>query len=100
SEFDAKYTFYDLAYNVRPTEITGFLGKIQLGYLPDNIRQREANYRVIEKMTQSNPDFVSLDTSHMSFVSNFSFPFVCKTAALRDHYIKEFAGAGIEIRPM
>ena len=100
SEFDAKYTFYDLAYNVRPTEITGFIGKIQLGYLDQNIKQREANYRVIEKMILANEDFVPLDTTHMSFVSNFSFPFVCKTPALRDLYIKEFAGAGIEIRPM
>lgn len=100
SEFDAKYTFYDLAYNVRPTEITGFLGKVQLGYLEQNIRQREANFRVIEKMLLTNNDFVPLETSHMSFVSNFSFPFVCKTPQLRDYYIKEFAGAGIEIRPM
>src|SRR5258708_4430261 len=29
SEFDAKYTFYDLAFNLRPTEITGFLGLYQ-----------------------------------------------------------------------
>jgi CDP-6-deoxy-D-xylo-4-hexulose-3-dehydrase len=100
SEFDAKYTFYDLAFNVRPTEITGFLGKIQLGYLEQNIKQREANYRIIEKMILSNDDFVPLKSGHMSFVSSFSFPFVCKTSALRDHYIKEFAGAGIEIRPM
>ncbi|WP_371079300.1 DegT/DnrJ/EryC1/StrS family aminotransferase, partial [Salmonella enterica] len=26
SEFEAKYTFYDLGFNMRPTEITGFLG--------------------------------------------------------------------------
>jgi CDP-4-dehydro-6-deoxyglucose reductase, E1 len=100
SEFDAKYTFYDLAFNVRPTEITGFLGITQLAHLQENIRRREANYRIIETVCRSNDDFVKIDCSHMSFVSNFSFPFVCNTAALRDHYIKEFAGAGIEIRPM
>lgn len=100
SEFDAKYTFYDLAYNVRPTEITGFLGKMQLKYLPNNIKTREANYRVIESVVKKNSDLIPLISSHMDFVSNFSFPFVCKDAALRDKYIKEFAGAGIEIRPM
>ena len=100
SEFDAKYTFYDLAFNVRPTEITGFLGKIQLGYLDDNISKREQNFRKVEKFIANNDDFITLSTHHMSFVSSFSFPFVCKTAGLRDHYIKEFAGAGIEIRPM
>jgi CDP-4-dehydro-6-deoxyglucose reductase, E1 len=100
SEFDAKYTFYDLAFNVRPTEITGFLGKTQLKYLEKNIQQREANYRIIESTLINNKDFIPINTSHMSFVSSFSFPFVCKTPELRDHYIKEFAGAGIEIRPM
>ncbi len=100
SEFDAKYTFYDLAYNVRPTEITGFLGKTQLKYLPENINARETNYRVIEDVVKGNTDMIPLDSSHMDFVSNFSFPFVCKTPQLRDKYIKEFAGAGIEIRPM
>ncbi len=100
SEFDAKYTFYDLAYNVRPTEITGFLGKTQLKYLPENIATREKNYRAIEVVVKKNNDLIPLNSSHMEFVSNFSFPFVCKTPALRDHYIKEFAGAGIEIRPM
>lgn len=100
SEFDAKYTFYDLAYNVRPTEITGFLGKTQLKFLPDNIKTRESNYRIIEAVVKQNNDLIPLVSSHMDFVSNFSFPFVCKTASLRDKYIKEFAGAGIEIRPM
>ena len=33
SDFFAKYTFYDLAYNLRPTEITGFLGLNQMQYL-------------------------------------------------------------------
>lgn len=27
SEFDAKYTFYDIGNNFRPTEITGFIGR-------------------------------------------------------------------------
>ena len=36
SEFDAKYAFYDLGYNFRPTEITGFLGLYQLQFLKQN----------------------------------------------------------------
>ena len=68
--------------------------------MPANIKTREANYRVIESVVKQNSDLIPLVSSHMDFVSNFSFPFVCKDAALRDKYIKEFAGAGIEIRPM
>ena len=33
-------------------------------------------------------------------LSSFSFPVVCRTPALRDTYTAQFAGAGVEIRPM
>lgn len=100
SEFEAKYAFYDLAYNVRPTEITGFLGVEQLKYLKENIEIRNKNYFTIKKIVQKNDDFVLLDDSHLDFLSSFAFPFVCKTPQIREHYIREFAGAGIELRPM
>lgn len=43
SSFYNRYTFYDLGYNLRPTEITGYLGKIQLKYLPEIIKKRQKN---------------------------------------------------------
>ena len=33
SQFRANYTFYDLGYNLRPTEITGFIGANQLKFV-------------------------------------------------------------------
>jgi len=33
STFYSRYTFYDLGYNFRPTEINGFIGNIQIKYL-------------------------------------------------------------------
>lgn len=100
SEFEAKYTFYDLGFNLRPTEITGFLGLTQLQYLPENIRIRELNYLLLEQAAKSNSDFVQMDRSHLSVISNFSFPIVCKTPELREKYMAQFSGAGVEIRPM
>lgn len=100
SEFDAKYTFYDLAYNVRPTEITGFLGLYQLKYLPESLQARQKHFLQVRDIVNGNPNFLPINVGHMSFVSSFAMTFVCKTPELRDHYIKEFAGAGIEIRPM
>jgi CDP-6-deoxy-D-xylo-4-hexulose-3-dehydrase len=100
NEFNAKYTFYDLGYNLRPTEITGFLGLTQLQYLPENIRIRELNYMVLEQAVHDNPDLVQMNHRHMSVLSNFSFPVVCKTPELRDQYLSQFSGAGVEIRPM
>lgn len=100
SEFEAKYTFYDLGYNFRPTEITGFLGQFQMQFLDNNIKTREQNYLRLEKIMQQNDDLVQLQHSHINCLSTFAFPVVCKTPELREHYLARFSGAGIEIRPM
>lgn len=100
SEFDAKYTFYDLGFNLRPTEITGFLGQYQMQFLDQNISTREKNYLRLEKLIHLNDDFVHLSHDHIEKLSTFAFPFVCKTKELRDKYLARFSGAGIEIRPM
>ncbi len=100
SEFDAKYTFYDLGFNLRPTEITGFLGLQQMRFLDQNIKTREDNFLRIEKIIKENDDFVLLEHSHISLLSTFAIPIVCKAPALREKYLSQFSGAGIEIRPM
>ena len=99
-EFDAKYTFYDLGYNFRPTEITGFIGRYQLQFLKENIAARERNYITLESIVRENSDLIDLDRSHIKLLSSFAFPVICKTPAIREKYFAQFSGAGIEIRPM
>lgn len=98
-EFHGKYAFYDMAYNLRPTDIQGFLGVNQLQYLDEMINRRQENYRKLEKI-YSNPDFIKVETHNLSKISNFSFPIVCKTKSLKDKYIRLAEKAGIEIRPI
>ncbi len=100
SEFEAKYTFYDLGFNFRPTEITGFLGIYQMQFLESNIKTREANYLALEQIMMDNDDLIILKHDHITCLSTFAFPIVCKTPELREHYLARFSGAGIEIRPM
>lgn len=100
SDFQAKYTFYDLGFNLRPTEITGFLGLYQMQFLKENILRREFNYLFLEKKVAQNPDLVLLDHSHIAVLSAFAFPVVCKTPKLREKYLARFMAAGIEVRPM
>lgn len=100
SEFQAKYTFYDLGYNFRPTEITGFLGQYQMQFLDENIKKREQNYLRVEIVIKENPDFIYLKHDHINTLSTFAFPLVCKSPELREKYIKKFIQAGVEIRPM
>lgn len=100
SEFEAKYTFYDLGFNMRPTEITGFLGQYQMKFLEENIKSREKNYLRLEKIMRENPELIILKHDHIRVLSTFAFPVVCKTPDLREQYLSRFSGAGIEIRPM
>ena len=100
SEFDAKYTFYDLGYNFRPTEITGFIGLYQLKFIEENIAKRENNYILLESILHDNPDLIQLDRTHLKRLSSFAYPILCRTPKLRDEYIFQFSGAGVEIRPM
>ena len=100
SQFEAKYAFYELGYNLRPTEITGFLGLYQMQFLEENIARRQENFMHIEKFVHSNNHFIPLDRSHINLLSNFALPMLCRTPELREHYLKQFSGAGIEIRPI
>jgi CDP-4-dehydro-6-deoxyglucose reductase, E1 len=100
SEFEAKYTFYDLAFNLRPTEITGFLGRIQLGYLEDNLARRLQNHVELEMCVRENRDLSVVERGHIRRLSPFAFPVVCSSRAVRDRYLAQFSGAGVEVRPM
>lgn len=100
SEFGAKYTFYDMGFNLRPTEITGFIGLYQLKFIEENITKREKNYLQLEAIVHDNSDLILLDHSHIKRMSSFAFPVLCMTPELRDKYMYQFSGAGVEIRPM
>jgi CDP-6-deoxy-D-xylo-4-hexulose-3-dehydrase len=100
SDFHAKYAFYDLGFNLRPTEITGFLGLCQLPLLDAAITTRETNFKKIYEAVLSNPDFIPLDSSHIKKLSSFAIPLIAKTPQLRAHYIEKFILSGIEVRPL
>ena len=44
STFYSRYTFYDLGYNLRPTEISGFIGNTQIKYIDEIIEKRKENF--------------------------------------------------------
>ncbi|NTU66703.1 MAG: DegT/DnrJ/EryC1/StrS aminotransferase family protein [Candidatus Moranbacteria bacterium] len=99
-DFYAKYTFYDLAFNARPTEINGFLGNAQLGYLDEIVFRREGNYKLFNYVARKNDDFFPLDFSHMELVSNFAYPVICKSRTLAEKYRKKCQENGVETRPI
>jgi CDP-6-deoxy-D-xylo-4-hexulose-3-dehydrase len=96
--FYSKYTFYDLGYNLRPTEIQGFLGIGQLKYLNTIVKKRAKNYAILEKIYM-NPDFLPIKNK-MTLLSNFAFPFIARTPELKEYYMQKAEREQIEIRPI
>jgi CDP-6-deoxy-D-xylo-4-hexulose-3-dehydrase len=99
-DFQARYAFYDLGYNLRPTEITGFLGLRQVRGIAALARAREENYLKAEAAINANPDFVPLERSHIKRLSSFAIPVLCRSASLRQAYAERFLRAGVEARPL
>lgn len=98
--FYAKYTFYDIASNFRPTEINGFIGNTQMPYWDEIVSKRVSNYEAFAKALKDNDDFYTYELSHMDTVSNFAMPVICKTAKLAKKYREKFEAAEVEIRPV
>lgn len=100
STFYSRYTFYDLGYNLRPTEINGFLGNTQLLFLDEIIKKRQANFMTLSSVLYTNDtSYYPIRYQHLDVVSNFAIPLVCKTKEARDELVKKCEGK-IEIRPI
>lgn len=100
SKTQERYTFYDLGYNIRPTEITGFLGLLQLSYLPEIISIREKSYKFFNSIIQKNEDFVPIHFKNLSVVSCFANPVVCNCPEIKEKYLIKFNKSQIETRPL
>jgi CDP-6-deoxy-D-xylo-4-hexulose-3-dehydrase len=98
--FFSKYTFYDLAYNIRPTEINGFIGNTQINFWDEIVTKREENFKKFHSATLTNKAIIPLSVSHMDIVSNFSFPVIFKTKKDFNHYKQKFEKYNVEIRPV
>jgi CDP-6-deoxy-D-xylo-4-hexulose-3-dehydrase len=99
STFYSRYTFYDLGYNLRPTEIAGFLGNFQLKFIDEIITKRNENFLKLAKEIYKNKKYYNLRYDHMDFVSNFAIPIISKSNKTKNILVKE-CNNKIEIRPV
>ena len=99
-QFYSKYVFYDLGFNVRSTEISGFLGNIQLDYWDEIVSKRFNNYKIFQIAEENNNDFLPLKVNHMDIVSNFAMPVICRSQDSLKKYKEKFKNNNIEIRPI
>ena len=99
STFYSRYTFYDLGYNLRPTEINGFLGNLQIKYLPEIIKKRNINFLKIASILYKSSNYYPIKYDHIDLLSNFAVPIICKSKKIRDELVEK-CKERIEIRPI
>lgn len=100
STFYSRYTFYDLGYNFRPTEVNGFIGRKQLRYLPEILQKRRDNFFAIApKIYAQSKRYYPIRYNHIDFLSNFAVPVVCRSRQIRDDLVRACDGI-VEIRPI
>ena len=100
NDFYNIYTFYDLAYNFRSTEINGFIGNQQINYWDEIVEKRENNFKQFHESTLDNDDIIKLNIKDMNIISNFGFPLLFKSKEIFEDYKKLFEENKIEIRPI
>jgi len=100
STFYSRYTFYDLGFNLRTTEINGFIGNFQLRFLDEIVKKRRNNFiKMAEPIYSKTDKYYPIRFNHIDFVSNFAVPIICKTRKIRDELVEKCKNK-IEIRPI
>lgn len=95
NDFYGPYTFYRLGYNVRPMELQGLIGSIQLKYIDEANENRRRSYaRVFDSIDSKD---LMLPNQH---VPAFAIPVICSSSEVRDTYVKKCKELGIETRPI
>src|SRR5258708_2313144 len=100
STFYSRYTFYELGYNLRPTEINGFIGNTQLMYLSEIVKKRKENFlKMAIPIYKNTEKYFPIKFDHIEFLSNFAVPVICRSQKIRDELVEKCKDK-IEIRPI
>lgn len=100
STFYSRYTFYDLGYNLRTTEINGFIGNAQMKYIDEINKKRQDNFfKLAIPIYKRNDLYYPLRYNHLDFFSNFAVPVVCRSKKIRDELVEKCKDR-VEIRPI
>ncbi len=98
--FYSQYMFYDLAYNLRPTEINGFLGNLQIQYWDKIVKERQKNFLFLNNLIIDNKNLISINHAHIDTLSSFAIPVIVKDNFDINIYKKRCIDLNVEFRPM
>ena len=98
-DFYSKFTFKDLAYNLRPQEINGVIGNFQIKLLKENLDKRFKIFNQLSAALNNKKTVFKLNPQN-DFYAPFSFPLVFKDERDCIEIKKVFKENLVEIRPI
>jgi CDP-6-deoxy-D-xylo-4-hexulose-3-dehydrase len=91
-DYDKKYVYINIGYNLKPTDIQAALGFEQLKKFPEFMKQRERNFKILyEEFSAYEDDFILPYALPKSKPCWFAFPITIRdTARFKRSEIVEF----------
>jgi CDP-6-deoxy-D-xylo-4-hexulose-3-dehydrase len=100
-DIDPRFLFATLGFNLRPTDLQGLLGSVQLRKLQVfNHERQERAVRVADALPLVTEDVTFLGDPASSGGSWFGIPLLARTADLRRGLVDHLEAHGIETRPV
>ena len=98
--FEESFRFVLPGYNLRPLEMSGALGLEQLRKLPDLIKGRRSNGKLVQQKLSDHPRFMIQQEIGKSSWFGFSLVLRDPSAGSRQQLVKELVEKGFEVRPI
>ncbi len=102
-DFESRYTYTHIGFNLKPLELQGAWGLVQLGKLESMIEKRRTNFERLFTFLSNYPDYITLpEPSPKAAVSWFWFPIIVRQEAAfkRKDIVAFLEENGIETRPV
>ncbi|HQF56875.1 MAG TPA: DegT/DnrJ/EryC1/StrS family aminotransferase, partial [Fibrobacteria bacterium] len=96
---DHRYVFTQMGYNLKPLDLQGAIGSVQLGRF-DEIHERRRNaYARISAALRRHLDVYVPDALPQAETSWFGVPLVCRSKEQKTRLVQHFENAKIQTRP-
>jgi len=80
--YDHKYIYSQVGYNLKLTDFQAAIGVAQLKKLPDFIKKRQENYKILYKFFKKYKKyFILMSENKKEYISYFGFPLVVRSDA-------------------
>lgn len=96
---DHKYIYSNMGYNLKPLDLQGAIGLVQLDKFDEIREKRNTSKRIIELIIVSNIDGVEgIDSFIDATVCWFGTPFICEDKKLKQRLVKHLENNKIQTR--